>query len=106
VSTAQAGAGSGQVYALLADGTTVGIRPAGPGDLGAVKAMHEALSPGSTYMRFFNLSRTAAGTGARRICRVPSPTPACPWTVMSRTGSSRRPFLSLPLPRPPLPAVT
>jgi xylulose-5-phosphate/fructose-6-phosphate phosphoketolase len=31
VSTAQAGVGSGQVYALLADGTTAEIRPAGPG---------------------------------------------------------------------------
>jgi hypothetical protein len=30
VSTAQAEVGSGQVYALLADGTTVEIRPAGP----------------------------------------------------------------------------
>jgi acyl-CoA synthetase (NDP forming)/GNAT superfamily N-acetyltransferase len=73
VSTAQLGAGSGQVYALLADGTTVEIRPAGPGDFGAVKAMHEAFSPDNTYMRFFNLSRTAAGTEARRICRDPSP---------------------------------
>src|ERR1700733_2655418 len=73
VSTAQAGAGSGQVYALLADGTTVEIRPAGPGDFGAVKAMHEALSPDNTYLRFFQLSRTAAGAEARRICRDPSP---------------------------------
>jgi acyl-CoA synthetase (NDP forming)/GNAT superfamily N-acetyltransferase len=73
VSTAQAGAGSGQVYALLADGTTVEIRPAGPDDFGAVKAMHEALSPDNTYLRFFNLSRLAAGTEARRICRDPSP---------------------------------
>jgi acyl-CoA synthetase (NDP forming)/GNAT superfamily N-acetyltransferase len=73
VSTAQLGAGSGQVYALLADGTTVEIRPAGPDDFGAVKAMHEALSPDNTYLRFFNLSRTAAGTEARRICRAPSP---------------------------------
>jgi hypothetical protein len=48
VSTVQAGVGSGQVYALLADGTTVEIRPAGPGDFGAVKAMHEALSPDNT----------------------------------------------------------
>jgi len=73
VSTAQAGVGSGQVYALLADGTTVEIRPAGPDDFGAVKAMHEALSPDNTYLRFFNLSRLAAGTEARRICRDPSP---------------------------------
>ena len=73
MSTAQAGVGSGQVYALLADGTTVEIRPAGPDDFGAVKAMHEALSPDNTYLRFFNLSRVAADTEARRICRDPSP---------------------------------
>ena len=73
MSAAQAGAGSGQVYALLADGTTVEIRPAGPDDFGAVKAMHEALSPDNTYLRFFNLSWVAAGTEARRICRDPSP---------------------------------
>src|ERR1700683_3784062 len=72
-STAQAGVGPGQVYALLADGTTVEIRLAGPDDFGAVKTMHEALSPDNTYLRFFNLSRMAADTEARRICRDPSP---------------------------------
>ena len=65
--------GSSQVYALLADGTTVEIRLACPDDFGAVKAMHEALSPDNTYLRFFNLSRLAADTEARRICRDPSP---------------------------------
>ena len=64
---------AGQVYALLADGTTIEIRPAGPGDFGAVKAMHEAMSPDSTYMRFFNISRLAAETEARRICQEPVP---------------------------------
>ena len=73
MSTAQAEVGSGQVYALLADGTTVEIRPAGPDDFGAVKAMHEALSPNNAYLRFFNLSLAAALTEARRICRDPSP---------------------------------
>src|ERR1700685_1224888 len=73
MSTTQVGIKSGQVYALLADGTTVEIRPAGPDDFGAVKAMHEALSPDNTYLRFFNLSRVAADTEARRICRDPSP---------------------------------
>ena len=62
-----------QVYALLADGTTVEIRPAGPGDFDAVKAMHAAMSPDNTYMRFFNVSRLAAETEARRICRSPVP---------------------------------
>ena len=62
-----------QVYALLADGTTIEIRPAGPGDFDAVKAMHQAMSPDNTYMRFFNISRLAAETEAGRICREPVP---------------------------------
>ena len=61
------------VYALLADGTTVEIRPAGPGDFDAVKAMHKAMSLDNTYMRFFNISRMAAEIEARRICRDPRP---------------------------------
>jgi acyl-CoA synthetase (NDP forming)/GNAT superfamily N-acetyltransferase len=60
-------------YALLADGSTIGIRPAGPADFDAVRAMHEAMSPDNTYMRFFNFSRNAAETEARRICREPRP---------------------------------
>jgi hypothetical protein len=64
---------TGQVYALLADGTTVQIRPARPDDFAAVKAMHEAMSPDNLYLRFFNLSRLAAGTEARRVCRDPAP---------------------------------
>src|SRR6266699_5133513 len=62
-----------EVYALLADGTTVEIRPAGPGDFDAVKAMHEAMSPDNSYMRFFNISRLSAEIEARRICRHPAP---------------------------------
>ncbi len=62
-----------RVYALLADGTTVEIRPATPEDFGAVKAMHEAMSANNTYMRFFNISRLAAEVEARRICRDPTP---------------------------------
>jgi len=65
--------GTSQVYALLADGTTVEIRPAGPGDFDAVKAMHDAMSPDNTYLRFFNISRLAAETEARRVCRAPAP---------------------------------
>ena len=60
------------VYALLADGTTVQIRPASPGDFAAVKAMHEAMSPSNAYLRFFSLSRTAAEHEAQRICREPA----------------------------------
>jgi acyl-CoA synthetase (NDP forming)/GNAT superfamily N-acetyltransferase len=62
-----------QVYALLADGTTVEIRPATPDDFDAVKAMHEAMSPENIYMRFFNVSRMAGEVEARRICRYPTP---------------------------------
>jgi acyl-CoA synthetase (NDP forming)/GNAT superfamily N-acetyltransferase len=61
------------VYALLADGTTVQIRPPVSGDFEAVKAMHEAMSPTNAYLRFFSLSRTAAEHEARRICREPGP---------------------------------
>jgi acyl-CoA synthetase (NDP forming)/GNAT superfamily N-acetyltransferase len=64
---------AGHAYALLADGSTVEIRPAGPADFDAVKAMHEAMSPDNTYLRFFNLSRHAAEREARRICREPRP---------------------------------
>ena len=63
----------GEVYALLADGATVQIRPATPTDLDAVRVMHEAMSPDNIYLRFFNVSRTAAETEARRICREPAP---------------------------------
>ena len=59
----------GQAYALLADGSTIEIRLAGPADFDAVKAMHEAMSADNTYMRFFNVSRLAAETEARRITR-------------------------------------
>ena len=61
------------VYALLADGTTVEIRPAVPADFDAVKAMHEAMSPDNSYLRFFNVSRLSAEIEARRIGRNPKP---------------------------------
>ena len=62
-----------RVYALLADGTTVEIRLAGRDDFNAVKAMHQAMSPDNSYLRFFNISRRAAETEAGRICRDPAP---------------------------------
>jgi acyl-CoA synthetase (NDP forming)/GNAT superfamily N-acetyltransferase len=57
-----------RVYALLADGTTVEIRPATPDDFDAVKAMHEAMSSDNTYLRFFNFNRRVAEEEARRVC--------------------------------------
>ena len=61
------------VYSLLADGTTIGIRPARPDDLDAVREMHEKMSPENLYLRFFSLSPRAAEREARRICREPGP---------------------------------
>jgi acyl-CoA synthetase (NDP forming)/GNAT superfamily N-acetyltransferase len=62
-----------RVYALLADGTTVEIRPAVPGDFDSVKAMHDAMSSDTMYLRFFNASRLSAETETRRLCRAPGP---------------------------------
>jgi acyl-CoA synthetase (NDP forming)/GNAT superfamily N-acetyltransferase len=59
------------VYALLADGRTVEIRPATPADFDAVKAMHEAMSSDNAYLRFFSLSRVAGEQEARRVTRAP-----------------------------------
>lgn len=56
------------VYALLADGRIVEIRPATPGDHDAIKAMYEAMTPDDIYLRFFNYSRLSAEHEARRMC--------------------------------------
>ena len=61
-----------RVYALLADGTTIEIRPARGSDFDAVRDMHAAMSPDNIYLRFFSMSRTAAEREARRICREPA----------------------------------
>src|SRR5215472_12813121 len=60
-------------YALLIDGTTVCIRPAGPGDADAVRAMHAAMSADNMYMRFFSLSTACAEREAQRVCRPAGP---------------------------------
>jgi acyl-CoA synthetase (NDP forming)/GNAT superfamily N-acetyltransferase len=62
-------AASAPVYALLADGTTVEIRPATPADHDAVRDMHAAMSPDNAYLRFFNVSPLAAEREAQRVCR-------------------------------------
>src|SRR5690348_7479487 len=61
------------VYALLADGRTVEIRPTTAADFDAVKAMHEAMSPNNAYLRFFSLSRLSAQQEAKRVTRAPGP---------------------------------
>ena len=58
----------GRSYALLADGTTLTIRPPGPGDYEAVRRLHEAMSPENLYFRFFSVSRVSAEREARRVC--------------------------------------
>jgi len=65
--------GGDSAYALLADGTTVEIRQAGPDDFDAVRELHEKMSPDNLYLRFFSASRAAAERAARRICREPAP---------------------------------
>ncbi len=59
------------VYALLADGRTVEIRPATGADFDAVKALHESMSLDNVYLRFFSLSRMAAEKEAQRVTRAP-----------------------------------
>jgi len=60
-------------YALLADGTTIEIRQAGPDDFDAVRDMHEKMSQDNLYLRFFSVSPVAAERAARRTCREPGP---------------------------------
>ena len=64
---------AGCSYALLADGTTITIRPAAPGDYEAVKQLHEAMSPDNLYLRFFSMSPRAAEQEARRVSRDDGP---------------------------------
>ena len=59
---------AGRSYALLADGRTMTIRPAGPDDYGAVRQLHEAMAPDNLYFRFFSASRSSAEWEARRVC--------------------------------------
>ena len=58
----------GRSYALLVDGTTLTIRPSGPGDYEAVKRLHEAMSPQNLYFRFFSVSQVSPEWEARRVC--------------------------------------
>jgi acyl-CoA synthetase (NDP forming)/GNAT superfamily N-acetyltransferase len=60
------------VFALLADGTTIEIRPARGGDVDAVRDMHAAMSSDNLYLRFFSMSTAAAEREAHRICREPA----------------------------------
>ena len=64
---------AGCSYALLADGTTITIRPARADDYQAVKHLHEVMSQDNLYLRFFSMNRQAAEQEARRVSREEGP---------------------------------
>lgn len=59
------------VHALLADGTTVCIRPALPGDHEQLEGFYEEMSPDNLRLRFFAASRRSAAMAADRACARP-----------------------------------
>ncbi|MFJ9535929.1 GNAT family N-acetyltransferase [Streptomyces sp. NPDC101225] len=61
------------VHALLADGTTVCIRPVAPGDHGQLQGLYEEMSPENLRLRFFGVSRRSAEMAADRACAAPHP---------------------------------
>ncbi|MEU3980847.1 GNAT family N-acetyltransferase [Streptomyces sp. NPDC026672] len=56
------------VHALLADGTTVGIRPVRPGDHDRLEGLYEEMSPENLRLRFFSANRRSAALAADRAC--------------------------------------
>ncbi|WP_217549762.1 bifunctional GNAT family N-acetyltransferase/acetate--CoA ligase family protein [Streptomyces sp. GbtcB6] len=60
-------------HALLADGTTVCIRPATPGDHDRLKGFYDEMSSENLRLRFFSVSRRSAGMAADRACAPPRP---------------------------------
>lgn len=61
------------VHALLADGTTVCIRPVSPGDHAHLRGFYEEMSPENLRMRFFVASRRSAALAADRACAPDRP---------------------------------
>ncbi|MFF7359210.1 MULTISPECIES: hypothetical protein [Streptomyces] len=61
------------VHALLADGTTVRIRQAGPADREEVQRLYEAMSPQNLRLRFFSVSASSARQAAERVARGERP---------------------------------
>ncbi|WP_427924216.1 GNAT family N-acetyltransferase [Streptomyces sp. cg40] len=57
------------VHALLADGTTVCIRPAETGDHDQLQGLYEEMSPENLRLRFFGVSRRSAQIAADRAVR-------------------------------------
>ncbi|MEV5976665.1 GNAT family N-acetyltransferase [Streptomyces sp. NPDC052114] len=61
------------VHGLLADGTTVRIRAAGPADHARLRDLYEEMSPDNLRLRFFAASRRSAAQAAERACAPPRP---------------------------------
>ncbi|MGW6316496.1 bifunctional acetate--CoA ligase family protein/GNAT family N-acetyltransferase [Streptomyces sp. NPDC055099] len=58
-------------HALLADGTTVCIRPTTAGDHQQLQGLYEEMSPDNLRLRFFAVSRASAKAAADRACAPP-----------------------------------
>lgn len=61
------------VHALLADGTTVCIRPVRWSDHDQIQGLYEEMSPENLRLRFFAASRRSAGLAADRACGAARP---------------------------------
>ncbi|MGW2639124.1 bifunctional acetate--CoA ligase family protein/GNAT family N-acetyltransferase [Streptomyces sp. NPDC001348] len=61
------------VHALLADGTTVCIRPVTPADHDQLQRLYEEMSPENVRLRFFSSSPRSAGRAADRACAPAHP---------------------------------
>ncbi|MGI5452077.1 GNAT family N-acetyltransferase [Streptomyces sp. CA-249302] len=65
--------GAPPVHALLADGTTVCIRPVVAGDHEQLQGLYEEMAPENLRLRFFGASRRSAEMAADRACAAPHP---------------------------------
>jgi acyl-CoA synthetase (NDP forming)/RimJ/RimL family protein N-acetyltransferase len=77
--------GAPATYALLSDGSTVEIRAARPDDAADIRRMHEQMSPGNSYFRFFSFSPQAPEREAARLSRPAGPDHAA---LLARLGGS------------------
>ncbi|UJB46080.1 bifunctional acetate--CoA ligase family protein/GNAT family N-acetyltransferase [Streptomyces sp. A1-5] len=64
---------AGTVSALLADGSTVSLRPAGPADRERVLRLYDEMSVDSLRNRFFMASRRSGERAADRLCTPDGP---------------------------------
>ncbi|GGZ20020.1 bifunctional acetate--CoA ligase family protein/GNAT family N-acetyltransferase [Streptomyces poonensis] len=62
-----------RVHALLTDGTTMCIRPAGPDDQEAVLRLYRGMSDANLRLRFFTVSRRSGEQAAARIAEPAPP---------------------------------